>query len=200
MSKSIFEESASEKLANIFTSMTRPQAVVAESNETGKGLLDRKLVTEGLEDEEEIFQDEPIGGGLDDDIEDDLSELDDDFDKEGEMVEVPRELLDQLVTFLEDPMDEEETSDVDDIDFEIPEESIEYSTLKSLYSTTQKGSPKQKNKTKPSSKGGVYTGVGGKERTGKAEILKSIIISYLKQNGKATEKTKWSAGQSWVKK
>ena len=202
MSKSIFEPSASESLSNIFSNMTasasrppqqqqQPQ-VVTESKRLFRR-ANSKLLKEGFE--EEIPTDEVYGS--EGDIEDDLDLIDDeegDLGEVGEMVEVPRDLLDQLISYLEDPMADEDTVVVDDSDFEIPEEKIQYSTLKSLFGdTTSSGSGKQSNKTTPSSTGGVHIGAD-KVRTGKAELLKALKQCSAKVN------TKWSVGQSWVKK
>jgi len=199
MSKSIFEPSVSEKLSNVFSQMTvgstqqAPTTLTESVASPRKRLFKRTLIREGFEEElpeDEVYQSE-------DDLESDLDLIDDsegdEFEDAGEMVEVPRELLDKLISYLEDPMADEEVAEVDDFDFEIPEEKTQYSTLKSLFSdTTAKGSGKQKNKTSVSSKG-VYTGAD-KVRTGKAEILKALKACCAKVN------TKWSVGQSWVKK
>lgn len=223
MSKSIFDPSVSENLSDVFTSMTTPKAVeapkvVSEKKEEKKEVIEEKkeVVSEEAElgsDFNKLFEscfaeecgcdkkkkkvvkeesDEYADAGLDID-----ADVDVDVSAEGDMVEVPRALLDELYSYIEDSMGSEDESSVDDIDFELPEEGTEYSYLKNLLPKTSiTDTPKQKNKTSESAK---KTGIADEHksaRDGKVSFLKNILGSYLKIKDTPKQKNDTPVGET----
>jgi len=207
MSKSIFEPSVVENLSSVFSEMTtqtqptktKPsKRVVRESVESNKGVtpavatIVKEKSVKTLSSFNAVFN--AVIGESDefDDIDMDVDVDVEDGVGEGEMVEIPRALLDELITYLEDPMGDDEESDVDDFDMDLPEEKIQVSKLTTKGGSTVSGSVIANDNTKQSAKKSG-SACGKKVRDGKASLLNRLYS--FKVSGSPTAKVKMVVGQ-----
>jgi len=205
--KSIFDPSVEETLSGVFQHMTSPARKVARKSRmvsesvtyssTSRPSFD-KIFNEAFDEEDEFADNAPDQLGVDPtefdspDVEGDFEDGDE-FEDDGveDMVSVPKALIDELISYLDDPIGD---NDIDDPDFDIPEEKTDYSTLKNvLNNTVATGSVKAKTKTKATKKSGAYT--NSIDRSGKASILKNLLASCLAVSHSGKQKSKLEVGK-----
>lgn len=113
---------------------------------------------------------------------------------EDKMVSVPQALLDELYSYVEDTMGSEDESNVDDVDFELPEEGADVKLVKSrMADTTVQGSVKQKNTVGTSVAKTGDCCADKNSRDGKVEKLKQILGGYT-TNGSVKQPNKGKVG------
>jgi hypothetical protein len=214
MSQSIFEKSTQGKLSDVFGAMTTrsaPKTVVEESTAAPVETTPAPVAEVVVESDAPVVTPKTLVGTRFDEVYNSIfseeAELDvsidgdidleggDEYEEEGEMVQVPKAILKELLAYMEDTMGDEDSSD-----YELPMEGADYTVAKNqMGNTTKTGSDKQSNKTGTSaSKTGQATDKK-ESRTGSVSFLKNLLSCYVAK-GNTKQANKLSVGDQPVVK